>query len=265
VLDIVQQAPKAATVRLRGVSKSYTLDGAPFHALRDVDLEVRPGSFLAIVGPSGCGKSTLLRLIAGLDIAYDGEISLAGARITGPGLERGLIFQEHRLFPWLSVQDNVALALENAGMTARQKREAIQEHLTLVGLGGFERAYPRQLSGGMAQRAAIARGLVSRPEILMLDEPFGALDAITRVHLQTELQRIWELERITMVLVTHDVDEAVFLGDRIVVMAARPGRIQEVIENDLPRPRDRTGIDFGLLRERVLTALGEKVAPTYEV
>ncbi|MEN6541805.1 ABC transporter ATP-binding protein [Parvibaculum sp.] len=245
------------TLDIRNVNKRFQVAGDGFAAIDDLSLTVEPGEFLSLVGPSGCGKSTLLRLISGLDGDYGGEIQLGGTRISGTSLTRGLIFQEHRLFPWLTVEENIALALENSHLSASEKRASIAEHIALVGLNGFEKAYPRQLSGGMAQRAAIARGLVNRPALLLLDEPFGALDALTRAHMQEELQQIWQAEGITMVLVTHDVDEALYLGDRVVVMAPRPGRIAKIVDVDLPRPRDRTDGGFTHLKAEVLEALGE--------
>jgi ABC-type nitrate/sulfonate/bicarbonate transport system ATPase subunit len=185
------------TLALRNVGKEFPVAGGLLNALKDVSLTIASGELIALVGPSGCGKSTLLRAIAGLDDSYTGDILLDGHPIRGPSLTRGIVFQEHRLFPWLTVEENIGLALANADMPRAEKRRLVAEHIALVGLGGFERAYPRQLSGGMAQRAAIARGLVNRPEILLLDEPFGALDAMTRAHMQTELQRIWQQEAIT--------------------------------------------------------------------
>jgi sulfonate transport system ATP-binding protein len=208
-------------LEIEGVEKRFRVNGAPLLALDGVDLTVAPGEFLTIVGASGCGKSTLLRLVAGLDRDYAGSIRLDGRPVAGPGLDRGLVFQEPRLFPWLTVAQNVAAALLNAPLPPEEKRRTVREHVELVGLAGFEGAYPHQLSGGMAQRAAIARGLVNRPGVLLLDEPFGALDALTRARLQGELQRIWAHEGTTAILVTHDVDEAVYLGDRVVVMAPR--------------------------------------------
>lgn len=246
----------AGTIQFRTVDKGFNAGAGQFLALNDISLSVSAGEFVAIVGASGCGKSTILRLIAGLDTPDRGAILVDGKPVVGPGLDRGLIFQEHRLMPWLTVQQNIALALQNTPIGAAEKRTLIAEHIALVGLAGFEHAYPRQLSGGMAQRAAIARGLVTRPEILLLDEPFGALDALTRVRLQTEAQRIWMAERITMVLVTHDVEEAVFLADRVVVMTPRPGRIKATEIIDLPRPRARVGTDFIAHKASILLALG---------
>ncbi|AWJ83666.1 sulfonate ABC transporter ATP-binding protein [Azospirillum sp. TSH58] len=240
---------------LRAVGKTYAVDGRPLTVLQDIDLRIEPGEFLAIVGASGCGKSTLLRLIIGLDDGYDGDILLDGRRITGPGLERGIVFQEHRLFPWLTVEENVGIGLEATAVPAAEKQRAIREHIDLVGLSGFEKAYPYQLSGGMAQRAAIARGLVNRPEILLLDEPLGALDSLTRAHLQDELLRIWKQENVTALLVTHDVEEAVYLADRVVVMEPRPGRIRRVLPIDLPRPRDRAAPAFAAVKESIIQEL----------
>jgi ABC-type nitrate/sulfonate/bicarbonate transport system ATPase subunit len=216
--------------------------------LGGLTLSIQPGEFVSVVGVSGCGKSTLLRLLIGLDLDYQGEIRVGGQVVTGTSLDRGIVFQEHRLFPWLTVRQNVGLGLTNSTWSEAEKQRAIQEHIELVGLAGFEAAYPHQLSGGMAQRAAIARGLVNRPSILLLDEPFGALDALTRSNLQQELQRIWQAENISMVLVTHDVEEAVYLADRVVVLQARPGRIRQVVTVDVAHPRDRAD---PRLKERV--------------
>ncbi|APO72851.1 nitrate/sulfonate ABC transporter ATP-binding protein (plasmid) [Rhizobium gallicum] len=242
-------------VEIRSVTRDFQVNGNKLTALDDISLDVAEGEFVTIVGASGCGKSTLLRLGAGLDTAYVGSITHAGKRVTGPSLDRGIVFQEPRLFPWLTVGRNVALGLENAGLGTAEKKRLVEEHLELVGLSAFADAYPHQLSGGMAQRAGIARGLVNRPNVLFLDEPFGALDAITKTRLQDELQEIWARERITMILVTHDVEEAAYLGDRVVVMSPRPGRIREIVPVDLPRPRDRTSAALSKVRNRVLESL----------
>jgi ABC-type nitrate/sulfonate/bicarbonate transport system ATPase subunit len=238
-------------IQIRRVSKTYRVESEKLLVLEGLSLTVREGEFLSIVGASGCGKSTLLRLLVGLERDYEGEILVKDAPVTGTSLDRGLVFQEHRLFPWLTVEQNVAVALQNSSLSAAEKRQSIKEHIELVGLGAFALAYPYQLSGGMAQRAAIARGLVNRPSILLLDEPFGALDALTRTRLQNELQRIWQKEKVTMILVTHDVEEAVYLGDRVVVMEPRPGRIRKSFSVDVPHPRDR--------RDAVLKALSDEV------
>jgi sulfonate transport system ATP-binding protein len=243
------------TIYIEAVSKQFSVNGSPLRVLDAVDLSVAPGDFVTIVGASGCGKSTLLRLIAGLDTAFEGEIIVDGERVTKPSLDRGLVFQEPRLFPWLTVAQNVGLGLLNAELSKVARNRAVAEHIALVGLTGFKDAYPHQLSGGMAQRVAIARGLVNRPGVLLLDEPFGALDALTRARLQDELQRIWAAEGITMLLVTHDVEEAVYLGDRVVVMAPRPGRIVTTFDIDHSRPRDRTSPALARLRDDVMAAL----------
>lgn len=245
---------------LEHISKRFaSRPGSATHlqVLDNVHLDIAPGEFISIVGASGCGKSTLLRLILGLDEEYDGRILLDGKPIQGTGLERGIVFQDHRLFPWLNVEQNVAVGLKNSALSAAQKRETVREHIELVGLQDFIDAYPHQISGGMAQRVAIARGLVNRPRVLLLDEPLGALDALTRARLQGELQHIWEREKITMILVTHDVDEAVFLGDRVVVMQPNPGRIRRVLDIDLPRPRNRSDSRFIALRDDVLSDFAE--------
>ena len=242
----------AGTLTLQNVSKQYEVKGAALPVLQDISLSITPGEFVSIVGASGCGKSTLLRLIIGLEEGYQGQILLDGQRIKGTHLNRGIVFQEHRLFPWLNVRENIGLGLLNADLTEGQKRMAVNEHIELVGLNGFETAYPHQLSGGMSQRVAIARALVNRPDILLLDEPFGALDALTRAHLQQELHRIWQQEGITMILVTHDVEEAVYLGDKVVVMEPRPGRIRQVLPVPLPHPRDRASYAFTQVKESVL-------------
>lgn len=250
----------AGTLEIRRLNKQFEVKGQVLPVLRDINLRVEPGEFLAIVGASGCGKSTLLRLILGLEPEFEGQLLLDGRPITAPGLERGIVFQEHRLFPWLTVRENIGASLLNSGLTPGQQRFAVRDHIALVGLTGFEDAYPHQLSGGMAQRVAIARALAPRPEILLLDEPLGALDALTRAHLQQELRRIWQAEGITMVMVTHDVDEALYLADRVLVMAPRPGRVQRELQVELPHPRERTGAEFAALKKQVLAALGAPAA-----
>ena len=225
--------------------------------LDNIQLDIAPGEFISNVGASGCGKSTLLRLILGLDEEYDGRILINGKPIAGTGLERGIVFQDHRLFPWLNVEQNVAVGLKNSVLSSAEKRDTVREHIELVGLQDFIDAYPHQISGGMAQRVAIARGLVNRPSVLLLDEPLGALDALTRARLQGELQNIWAKEKITMILVTHDVVEAVFLGDRVVVMQPNPGRIRRILDVDLPRPRNRSDSRIIALRDDVLSDFAE--------
>ncbi|QRG07207.1 ABC transporter ATP-binding protein [Xanthobacter dioxanivorans] len=252
------QPPATAVPALdiRHVSKAFVVDGKAVEVLADISLSVEAGSFVSIVGASGCGKSTLLRLILGLDLDYAGEISLDGRPVEGPGPERSIVFQEHRLLPWLTVEGNVGAALLHSGLDAAARRRSVAEHLELVGLEAFAKAYPAQLSGGMAQRVAIARALANRPRFLLLDEPLGALDALTRLRLQGELKRIVAHEGATAVLVTHDVDEAVFLGHRIVVLHPRPGRIAAVLEVPEEARADRSSPAFVALRDRVLELLG---------
>ncbi|HVJ43420.1 MAG TPA: ABC transporter ATP-binding protein [Dongiaceae bacterium] len=249
-------APGNTVLSLSQVSKTFHVAGRAVEALSDISLDIAEGEFVSIVGASGCGKSTLLRLILGLDRAYQGSILLDGKPIRKPGLDRGIVFQEHRLLPWLSVEANVAVALRRSKFSPRQKRDTVRSHLELVGLEKFAEAYPAQLSGGMQQRVAIARALVNRPPFLLLDEPLGALDALTRLRLQDELKRIVRHEGITAVLVTHDVDEAVYLGDRIVIMQPHPGRIAGILPVGLPANRNRSDAAFLRLRDHVLGQLG---------
>ncbi|MCB4769792.1 ABC transporter ATP-binding protein [Ancylobacter sp. Lp-2] len=245
------------TLEIRGVEKHYDVDGRPLKILDHIDIDVAAGEFVSIVGPSGCGKSTILRLVVGLDDDYAGSIRLDGEPIKGTSLDRGIVFQDHRLLPWLTLEQNIGLSLENSRLSAEEKRRTIAEHIALVGLRGFEKVYPYQLSGGMAQRAAIARGLVNRPEILLLDEPLGALDALTRLRLQEELLSIWRIEKTTMILVTHDVDEAIYLSDRVLVMTANPGRIVKEIVVDLPHQRDRGSPTFAAIKRDILREMGD--------
>jgi ABC-type nitrate/sulfonate/bicarbonate transport system ATPase subunit len=255
---------------IRDISKSFAVDGRRVDALADVSLSVADGEFVSLVGPSGCGKSTLLRLIAGLDVPDQGSVAVGGAPVSSPSLKRGIIFQDHRLFPWLSVEENVRLGLHKSGLDKAKQRDQARALLDLVGLAGFETARPHQLSGGMAQRAAIARGLAPRPDILLLDEPLGALDSLTRGLLQAELLRIWRHERTTMVMVTHDVDEAIALSDRIVVMEPRPGRVRTILPVEIPHPRRRTDPRIAAIREELLAHVhagqtpGEGPAPILE-
>ncbi len=218
---------------IRGVERRFdkTL------ALSATDLDVAENDFITILGPSGCGKSTLLRIVAGLDRQTSGEVLLDGQRIDGPGADRGMVFQSYTLFPWLSVRDNVCFGLVERGLPRAQQLEVADAFLNKVGLRGFEHHYPKQLSGGMQQRVAIARALANGPRMLLMDEPFGALDHQTRELMQELLLGIWEQERKTVLFVTHDIDEAVFMGSRVVVMSARPGRIKLDRRVDIPHPR----------------------------
>ncbi|MBP2231898.1 ABC-type nitrate/sulfonate/bicarbonate transport system ATPase subunit [Azospirillum agricola] len=244
------------TLRIRGLDKHFSVNGERIHVLSGIDLTIAPGEFVAIVGASGCGKSTLLRLILGLDLDHRGSVELDGKPVRGPGLDRSIVFQDHRLLPWLTAERNVAAALLRSGLSRAEKDRTVREHLALVGLTDFAGAYPGQLSGGMAQRVAIARALVNRPRFLLLDEPLGALDALTRLRLQDELKRIVRHEGATAVLVTHDVDEAVYLGNRVVIMHPRPGRIAEDIHVPEAARADRSSPEFVALRDHVLERLG---------
>jgi len=257
------QADTAAPlVRFKNVSKDFSVDGQPLEVIRDFNLSIDEGEFIAIVGASGCGKSTLLRLLVGLDTDFNGSIQVDGQAVTGIGSERGIVFQEHRLFPWLTVEQNIALGLINDHLTQGERVRKVHEFVQLVGLSGFESAYPHQLSGGMSQRVAIARGLVANPRILLLDEPFGALDALTRQQLQDELLAIRERSGVTILLVTHDAEEATYLSDRVIVLEPRPGRTKAEIDIDVPHPRVRTGFALHELRERVLQQItGTEAAP----
>lgn len=240
---------QAGAVGIRIAKKTFTGSQGEILALKDIFLSISPGEFVCVVGGSGCGKTTLLRIIAGLETEYEGEVFLHGKRLTGTGLDRGVVFQEHRLLSWLTVRDNIAFGLPR--LQAKQRGSDIQHYVCLVGLEKFEYEYPHQLSGGMSQRVAIARALVGRPEVLLLDEPFASLDALTRMRMQQEILRIWEAERTTVVLVTHDIEEAVFLADRIVVMSPQPGSIKNILPVNLPRPRERTDREFARVRKLV--------------
>ena len=222
---------------IHDVNKSFVVNGQSVDVLKDINLEIGEGEFVVIVGHSGCGKSTLLKMIAGLEKNDTGILSVDGKEVDGPGMDRGMIFQEHRLFPWMSIEKNVQLGLK--GLSKEEKRKLSDQYLELVKLSEFKKAYPSQLSGGMSQRAAIARSLVSQPEILLLDEPFGALDALTKIELQEEMLKIRERFHNTMIMVTHDIEEAIVLATRVVIMSARPGRIKEVVDIDIPYPRDQ--------------------------
>jgi NitT/TauT family transport system ATP-binding protein/sulfonate transport system ATP-binding protein len=246
---------QSGSISLRNISKVFIdAAGHQVNALQKVNLEIHPGEFVCLLGPSGCGKSTLLRLIAGLEQPDDGELFLDDDKITKPHYSRGLVFQDPTLFPWRTVRENVATGLHARGIPWRKGTE-VDDYIKLVGLVGFENSYPYQLSGGMAQRAALARALVNHPKVLLLDEPLGALDAFTRMGMQDEILRIWHERATTMVFVTHDIDEAVYLSDRIVVMTPRPGKITKIISVDLGRPRARNHPDFLRLRTEVLELL----------
>jgi NitT/TauT family transport system ATP-binding protein/sulfonate transport system ATP-binding protein len=258
VVKLVSGAPGVAEgsdLSVRDVSKIFrAADGSEVVALDRVSLDVAEGEMVALVGPSGCGKSTLLRLIAGLDAPTRGDLRVGEEPITGPSAERGLMFQDPTLFPWLTVRGNIESGLVARGVLRKHRRE-VDEFMRLTGLTDFAGAYPHQLSGGMAQRAALARALVNHPRVLLLDEPLGALDQFTRMRMQDEILRLWEARGTTMVLVTHDVDEAIYMCDRIAILSPRPGRLERLIDVQLDRPRLRTDRRFLELRAELLETL----------
>jgi NitT/TauT family transport system ATP-binding protein len=240
------------------VRKTFPLKGEEFIALGEVSLELADNEFVTVVGPSGCGKTTLMNILAGLETPTSGRAQVDGKTVTGPGPDRGVIFQQYALFPWLSVRKNVEFGLRTAGVKAAERRRIADHFIDLVGLSQFADALPKTLSGGMKQRVAIARAYAVNPSILLMDEPFGAVDALTRVRLQEQLLATWSQEKRSVVFITHDVDEAVYLANRVIVMAARPGRIVEIIDVDLPYPRNedlRISPAFTALRNRVWNAV----------
>ncbi|MDH4553829.1 ABC transporter ATP-binding protein [Pseudomonas sp. BN417] len=238
-VGIAATASQQARLRVEQVSLRYqTPDGQTFTALENVSLSVPDQQFAVLVGPSGCGKSSLLYLTAGLAEPTSGSIFVGGKRVEGPGADRGMVFQSYTLFPWLSVRQNIEFGLKRKGMVAAEREEIVDFYLNEVGLAQFADRYPKQLSGGMMQRVAIARALANDPQILLMDEPFGALDSQTRMQMQQLLLRVWEHSKKTVVFVTHDIDEAILLGDRVYVMGARPGRIKREMDVPMPRPRD---------------------------
>jgi ABC-type nitrate/sulfonate/bicarbonate transport system ATPase subunit len=247
---------RGAKLLIEGLSRVFpgVRGGPPTRALEPTDLAVAENDFITILGPSGCGKSTLLRIVAGLDRPTTGRVLLDDREVTGPGADRGMVFQSYTLFPWLTVAENIAFGLTERGVPAPERREIVAAYIDNVGLKGFERHYPKQLSGGMQQRTAIARALANDPEILLLDEPFGALDNQTRSLMQELLLGIWERERKTVLFVTHDIEEAIFLASRTIVMTARPGRIKAEVPVDLPHPRHyrmKTSPEFSRLKARL--------------
>jgi ABC-type nitrate/sulfonate/bicarbonate transport system ATPase subunit len=242
-------------VEIKKLRKTFPRnEGTDIVVLDDVDLRFESGEFISLIGHSGCGKSTLLRLIAGLIRQDSGTISLDGVEITKPGYERGLVFQDPTLFPWMNIYENVAYGLRSRGVY-RTEKHRIPDFFKLVGLEGFEKSYPHHLSGGMAQRAALARTLVNQPKVLLLDEPLGALDAFTRMNMQDELLAIWQKRRMTVVMVTHDVDEAIYMATRVLVMSPRPAKIEKLIKVEKAYPRRRDDGDFLKLRTDILRIL----------
>jgi NitT/TauT family transport system ATP-binding protein len=257
-----QSVPK---IGVRNLNKVFPLGSSQFAALTDVDLDVADGEFVTVVGPSRCGKSTLMNIVAGLEEQTSGQVLVDGKPISGPNPERGVIFQQYALFPWLTVRKNVEFGLQIAGVKGAERRERAQHFIDLVGLGVHADQLPKALSGGMKQRCAIARAYAVNPKLLLMDEPFGALDALTRVNLQDQLLDTWEREKRTVLFVTHDVEEAVYLASRVVVMAARPGRIAEIIDVDIPYPRTeetRLSPEFTEIKNRVWRAVYHQPQPS---
>ncbi|MBN9066030.1 MAG: ABC transporter ATP-binding protein [Rhizobiales bacterium] len=243
-------------IDIRNARKSFDVrGGGKTLVLDDISLSIAPNQFVSVVGRSGCGKTTLLNIIAGLDAASSGEVLIAGRRIVGPGQGQGVVFQQHALFPWLTAQENVAFGARSLPLTKSEKTKRACELLELVGLEASAGKYPREMSGGMQQRVAIARALALDPDILLMDEPFGALDELTRIEMQQELLRIWEARRKTVVFITHSISEALTLSDRVVLLAPHPGRIARDIVIDLPRPRLRTDQGFNALYEQIWSGL----------
>ena len=254
--------PLSPKLRISDVALRFTpRGGAQVTALENISLDVDDKEFSVIVGPSGCGKTSLLRLVAGLIEPTEGAIFLDETRVSGPGRDRGMVFQSYTLFPWLTVQDNVEFGLRIAGQPADRRRDTARRFIAQVGLEGFERLYPKQLSGGMMQRVALARALANDPAILLMDEPFGALDSQTRTLMQELLLDIWQQSHKTVLFITHDIDESILLGDRVYVMTARPGRIKEMVEIDLPRPRTfemLTSDAFMAIKRRIMGSIHEE-------
>jgi NitT/TauT family transport system ATP-binding protein len=246
---------RGATLDIRDVSHHFELEGQPLPVLQRISLQVRAGEFVALLGPSGCGKSTLLRLVAGLEPPRVGRLLVDGEVVEGPDPSRVVVFQDPTLYPWRTVWSNVALGLEARGLL-RGQRERVDAALVLVGLTGFESAYPHQLSGGMAQRAALARALVNDPRLLILDEPLGKLDSLTRIAMQSELVALWQRSGFSALMVTHDVEEALFLAGRVIVLSGRPAYITAEVVNDLPYPRHRGDPRLSELRHEVFAHLG---------
>lgn len=253
-------------IKIENVHKEFVNpDGSKIVALNDVNLTVKPGSFISLIGPSGCGKTTLLRAIAGLNVADSGAVYLDGEKVVKPGVDRGYAFQQANLFPWLNIKNNIAFGLKARGVYKQQKEE-VDSFIETVGLKGFEHSYPHQVSGGMCQRAALARALVGHPKVLLLDEPLGALDAFTRMNMQDMILDLWEKHNMTMIMVTHDVDEAIYMSDQVVVMSSRAGKSRKDIDIEISRPRNRGQDIFMNYRREILEILnfaGNIPAPDY--
>jgi NitT/TauT family transport system ATP-binding protein len=257
--------PKHRRIVVRGLRKRFTdiARQEEVVALDGLDLEIGDDEFLTVLGPSGCGKTTLLNIVAGFEEATGGEVRVDGEAILKPGPDRGVVFQEYALFPWLTVEQNIEFGLRERGVPKAKRRARVRQQIASVGLSGFGQRYPQELSGGMRQRVALARVLVNDPRILLMDEPFAALDAQTRTIMQQELLRVWSAERRTAIFITHNIEEAILLGDRVVVMTARPGRIKDIVAVGLPRPRDVTSAEFNEIRRHIGVLLEAEVQATF--
>ena len=255
--QLIQAVPAQTTqtkVSVAGINMVFRRDGNPVEVLKNINLEVRKGEFVCILGPSGCGKSTLLNIVAGFVKPTSGEVRIDSELVQGPDPRRIFVFQERGVFPWLTVEGNIGFGLFKLPREEREQRVA--HYVKLVGLNGFEKSYPQELSGGMKQRVEVARALAVNPDVLFLDEPFGALDSITRLVMRSELLRIWEMERKTILFVTHDIEEAVQLADRVVVMSTRPASIRRIVEVDIPHPRDISSPRYLELRDGIFEEIG---------
>ena len=261
--DVVR--PKQRRIVMRGLRKRFTdiARQEEVVALDGVDLEIGDDEFLTVLGPSGCGKTTLLNIVAGFEEATNGEVRVDDEAIRKPGPDRGVVFQEYALFPWLTVEQNIEFGLRERGVPKAKRRARVRQQIASVGLSGFGQRYPQELSGGMRQRVALARVLVNDPKILLMDEPFAALDAQTRSIMQQELLRVWSADRRTAIFITHNIEEAILLGDRVVVMTARPGRIKDIVAVGLPRPRDVTSAEFNEIRRHIGVLLEAEVQATF--
>jgi len=255
--------PTSGDLRATNLEKVFPARPKPVAAVRDFTLEVRGGEFVCLLGPSGCGKSTFLNIVAGFMPATVGRLLLDERPITGPGPDRGVVFQEHALFPWLTVSDNIGFGLRMRGAASRERGVAVSRYIALMGLAGFEQTFPKDLSGGMRQRVAIARALANDPKILLMDEPFASLDAQTRRLMQDELIRVWQQARKTVLFVTHSIEESLLLSDRIVVMTARPGTIREIVPVDWPRPRDDASTEFATAKRHIGAMLNEEITRSF--
>ena len=257
--DALSERP--SIIRIAGLEKHFESDMGRFQALRGINLTIEKGEFVCLLGASGCGKSTLLRIVAGFETASSGSVAVYGRPVSAPGPDRGIVFQDYALFPWLTVHENIGFGPKHAGLAAREVKRIADKFTEMVGLATFADHYPSQLSGGMKQRVAIARVLANDTDILLMDEPFGALDALTRAKLQEELLDIWRQTGLTVIFVTHSVEEAVILADRVVVMSASPGRIDCDMPIDLPRPRDVSSEGFNAIRRTVTQRLSSNLSP----